>query len=142
MGPEPSRADAAPHADNTAVADTADPSGSIRSRIATAMVSLKKDYYGRGPDRAKTYINDDYIFVALEGGLTRNEETMLEAGEHELVRNYRLRFQAAMADTATKAVEEIVGRAVLTYHSQILFEPARAFEIFVLEPEEDVSRRG
>jgi hypothetical protein len=28
-----------------------------------------------------------------------------------------------------------MGREVLTYHSQIVFHPARAFEIFVLAPE-------
>lgn len=106
------------------------------------MVAIKKDFYGRGPDRAKTYINDDYVFVALEGGLTRNEETLLAAGEHELVRTYRLRFQAAMTAVATGAVEEITGRPVLTYNSQILFDPTRAFEIFVLAPDGDVSDRG
>jgi hypothetical protein len=34
------------------------------------------------------------------------------------------------------AVEELLGRNVLTYHSQIVFDPARTFEIFVLAPEE------
>ena len=40
-----------------------------------------------------------------------------------------------MAETAISAVEEITGRRVANYHSQIVFEPTRAFEIFVLEPE-------
>ena len=34
-----------------------------------------------------------------------------------------------------QAVTEITGRRVLTYHSQIVFDPARTFEIFVLEPQ-------
>ena len=29
---------------------------------------------------------------------------------------------------------DLTGRKVLTYHSQIMFHPTRAFEIFVLEP--------
>ena len=33
------------------------------------------------------------------------------------------------------AVEELTGRAVVGYHSQVVFEPMRAFEIFVLAPE-------
>ena len=57
------------------------------------MVGLKKRYYGRGPEAAKAYIEDDYIFVVLEGGLTRNEETLLAAGKEDLVRQYRLTFQ-------------------------------------------------
>ena len=114
-----------------------DPEGSVRASISNAMVALKKQFYGRGPERAKTYINDDYVFCVLEGGLTRNEETLLEAGEEMLVRQYRLRFQEAVSERTRGAVEEATGRRVLTYHSQIMFGPTRAFEIFVLEPEDD-----
>jgi uncharacterized protein YbcI len=39
-----------------------------------------------------------------------------------------------MTDVTVAAVEELIGRRVLTYHSQIMFHPTRAFEIFVLEP--------
>ena len=96
------------------------------------MVGMKKDYYGKGPERARTFILDEYVFVVMEGGLTRNEKTLLAAGQHDLVRSYRLRFQEAMTATTVGAVEEILGRKVLTYHSQILFDPDRAIEIFVL----------
>ncbi len=109
---------------------------SVRNRISNAMVGMKKDFYGKGPTKAKTFLNDEYVFVVMEGGLTRNEETLLAAGQADLVRTYRLRFQEAMTDTTVHAVEEILGRKVLTYHSQILFDPERAIEIFVLEPDE------
>jgi uncharacterized protein YbcI len=106
---------------------------SLRGRVAHAMVGMKKDYYGKGPTRAKAFFNDEYLFVVMEGGLTRNEETLLEAGEERLVREYRLRFQEAVATTITAAVEEATGCKVLAYHSQIVFDPDRAFEIFVLD---------
>ncbi len=111
--------------------------GGLRSRISNAMVGLKKRYYGKGPEKAKTYLNDNYVFCVLEGGLTRNEETLLQAGEAELVRDYRLRFQATMAKTMTEAIEELTGRRVLGYHSQIVFDPDRSFEIFVLDAAPD-----
>ena len=118
--------------DSTAVGQ-----GPLRTAISNAIVGLLKRYWGRGPTGAKTYLCDDYVFVALEGGLMRNEETLLEAGAEDIVRQYRLAFQEAVRDTLTSAVEEIVGRRVIGYHSQIIFEPPRAFEILVLEPEED-----
>ena len=111
-----------------------EPGGSLRTALANAMVGLKKQYYGKGPTGAKAWILDDYVFVALEGGLTRNEETLLADGNEDLVRNYRLAFQETMSETTTGAVAELTGRKVLTYHSQIMFHPTRAFEIFVLEP--------
>ena len=111
--------------------------GAMRAAVSNAMVGLKKEFYGKGPVAAKTYFEDDYVFCVLEGGLTRNEETLLAAGQTDLVRTYRLRFQEAMTSTITGAIEEIVGRRVLTYHSQIMFEPVRTVEIFVLEPSAD-----
>ena len=110
---------------------------SIYLEISNAMVGLKKQFYGKGPVKCKTYINDNYVFCVLEGGLTRNEETLLQAGQEDLVRTYRLRFQEAMSKTTTKAVEEITGRNVIGYHSQIMFDPEFGFEIFVLDAPPD-----
>jgi uncharacterized protein YbcI len=110
-----------------------DRSHSIRAEISNAMVGLKKHFYGKGPTKAKTFLNDNYIFCVLEGGLTRNEETLVERGQEELVRNFRLRFQEAMEDPTVEAVQRITGRKVIGYHSQIVFHPEHAFEIFVLD---------
>jgi uncharacterized protein YbcI len=109
--------------------------GQLRKDISNAMVGLKKQLYGKGPTKAKTYINDNIVFCVLEGGLTRNEETLLAAGEENLVRQYRLRFQEAVAATGHETIERLTGCKVLTYHSQIVFDPDRAFEIFVLDRE-------
>jgi uncharacterized protein YbcI len=110
--------------------------GSLRAQLANAMVGMKKKFYGRGPESAKAWILDDYVFVAMEGGLTRNEETLLADGKADVVRSYRLSFQETMTETTTGAVEELTGRKVLSYHSQVVFDPMHSFEIFVLEPQE------
>src|SRR3954447_19680627 len=117
-------------------ADTAvEGRGQMRKDISNAMVGLKKQLYGKGPVKAKTFFNDNFVFVVLEGGLTRNEETLLAAGEEDLVRGYRLRFQEVVKETAHETIERLTGRKVLTYHSQIVFDPDRTFEIFVLDGE-------
>jgi uncharacterized protein YbcI len=111
---------------------------SIRSEISNAMVGLKKDFYGKGPTKAKTFLNDNYVFCVMEGGLTRNEQTLIDRGHEDLVRTYRLRFQEAMEGPTVEAVQRITNRSVIGYHSQIVFNPERAFEIFVLDrPVED-----
>ena len=107
--------------------------GDQRAQISNAMVALKKRFYGKGPERARSYLMDEYVFCAMEGGLTRNEEVLLEAGEEQAVREYRLLFQETMRDTTIAAIEQITGRRVVGYHSQITFQPTRTFEFFVLE---------
>jgi uncharacterized protein YbcI len=138
MSPDPAKPGVEPESDfepaiTRRAEQTADATGSMRLAISNALVGVKKQLYGKGPVKAKTYINDNYVFTVLEGGLTRNEETLIAAGEHALVREYRLRFQEAVAETITTAVAEVTGRKVLAYHSQIVFDPDRAFEIFVLD---------
>jgi|1186.fasta_scaffold201614_2 uncharacterized protein YbcI len=107
--------------------------GSLLAAISNAMVGLKKEYYGKGPVKAKTYVNDNIVFCVLQGGLTRNEETLIAAGEEKLVREFRLRFQEAMGQATMDAIAELTGRRVLTYQSQIVFDPDHSFEIFVLD---------
>jgi uncharacterized protein YbcI len=121
--------------DHLASVESGDPDRrqSLRADISNAMVGLKKEFYGKGPTKAKTFLNDNYVFCVMEGGLTRNEETLIGRGHEDLVRSYRLRFQEAMEDPTVEAIQRITGRKVIGYHSQIVFNPERAFEIFVLD---------
>lgn len=108
--------------------------GGRRAAVSNVIVGLFKEFYGKGPTAAKTYFNDDWVFCVMEGGLTRNEETFLAAGKHDLVRDVRLEFQELMRGRITEAVGTIVERPVLTYHSQVLFDPVRFVEMFLLAP--------
>jgi uncharacterized protein YbcI len=108
--------------------------GALRTALANAMVGLMKDAWGRGPTGAKAWLLDDYVLIVLENSLTRAEETLLDAGKDDLVRTYRLAFQETVRAQAIAAVQDLTGRRVLDYHSQIVFRPPRAFEMFVLEP--------
>jgi uncharacterized protein YbcI len=107
---------------------------SLQARLSQLIVRTMKDLYGRGPTHAKTYICDDeYVFCVMSGGLTRDEETMLRGGEQEAVRDYRLRFQAVIAPELVRRVEDVLGRKIVNYHSQVLFDPDLLVEIFVLD---------
>jgi uncharacterized protein YbcI len=105
--------------------------------ISNAIVGVFRECYGRGPTKAKTYHFDDYVVTILEDLLTTVEETLVANGKEDLVRTVRLTFQEEVQDRFIGAVEEIMGRKVLTYHSQVTFHPPMGFEFFVLEPEEE-----
>jgi len=104
-----------------------------RLEISNGIVQLMSGFYGRGPDKAKTFVVDNYVFVVLEDLLTRAETTMVENGRADLVREMRLAFQTDMATEFKSVVEEALGRKVLTYQSQVVFDPPMGFEMFVLE---------
>ena len=106
--------------------------GERLAAISNAIVKIFSDYYGRGPTKAKTYAFDDYVLCVLEDILTTVERTLVDRGQEELVRAVRLKFQETVADQFTSAVEEAMGRPVIAYHSQVTFNPAIGFEMFVL----------
>ena len=113
--------------------DTTGPNSSLQT-ISNGLVHLMSESYGRGPTKAKTYILDDtYVICVMHEIFTTAEQTLIEAGEKDLVRDTRIAFQTALAADFKGVVEEALGRRVLTYQSQIVFEPAASFEFFILE---------
>lgn len=110
-----------------------DDGGNVRSAISNALVALMKEHYGKGPTRAKTYLNDLFVFSVLEDILVPSERTLVDRGEKEAVRTYRLTFQRAMEKEFEQAVAAATGRTVLAYHSQVLFDPDIAIEMFRLD---------
>ncbi|HYC80164.1 MAG TPA: Na-translocating system protein MpsC family protein [Solirubrobacterales bacterium] len=115
------------------------PSGdSLLAAISREMVRAMKQYYGRGPTKAKSYLFDDLLFVVMRGGALQAERTLLEAGFSDAVREFRQKFENVMAEHLTGAVEQLTERKVVTYQSQVLFEPMVIIEIFVFD--EPVSR--
>jgi uncharacterized protein YbcI len=107
--------------------------GEELSAVTIGIVGLFREFYGRGPERAKSYMLDDrYVVCVLRDTMTTVERT-LAPSEPELVRQVRLTFQEAMADSFIAVVEQATGRRVLTYHSQLTLDPDMGFEFFLLE---------
>jgi uncharacterized protein YbcI len=107
--------------------------GEQLAAVTNGIVKLFRDYYGRGPTKAKSYLLDDRIIVCvLEDTMTKVEQTLVENGEGQKVRDVRLTFQEAMADEFMGVVTAIMGRKVIAYHSQMTLDPDIGFEFFVL----------
>jgi uncharacterized protein YbcI len=107
--------------------------GSLLARISTEMVRAQKEYFGKGPVKAKSYFIDDLLLIVMRGGLTTAEKTMLEFDQPDRVRDFRQVFENEMAERLTGMIEDLTGRKVLTYQSQVLFDPDIIIEVFVFE---------
>jgi uncharacterized protein YbcI len=97
------------------------------------MVRMQKRAFGKGPMHAKSYMFDDLLLVVMRDGLTVAEKTMLEFGQADLVRNFRQQFENDMTSRMIEPIERLTGRKVLTYQSQIMFDPDVIVEIFVFD---------
>jgi uncharacterized protein YbcI len=108
--------------------------GDVRTAISDGLVALLKDYYGRGPEKTKTYVSDDLVVCLLRGGFTRVEQTLLEGGHGEDVIRQRMTFQQLMRERFEHVVEEATGRKVIGFMSGNQQDPDMICEVFVLAP--------
>ena len=107
-------------------------SGDVHTAVSDGLVALLKEYYGRGPQQAKTYVNDDLVVCLLRGGFTPVEQTLREGGHGEEVIRQRMAFQDVMRERFEQVVEHATGRRVVGFMSGNQQDPDMICEVFVL----------
>jgi uncharacterized protein YbcI len=115
------------------VQDRASRAGDLRQAISDAIVRVAADFIGRGPTRAKTYLNQHIVFCVMQDTLTRGERSLVADGDAESVREMRRRFQDAMRRHVCAAIESLTDRKVVSFLSDNDVESEMAIEVFVLD---------
>jgi uncharacterized protein YbcI len=108
--------------------------GDVLTAISDGMVALLKEFYGRGPTRAKSYYEDDLVVCVLRGGFSRVEETLLEGGRGHAVIQQRMEFQEVMRERFTRVIEDATGKPVIGFMSGNQQDPDLMCEVFILAP--------
>ena len=108
--------------------------GDVRTAISDGLVALLKEFYGRGPEKSKTYVYDDLVVCLLRGGFTPVEQTLLEGGHGDDVIRQRMAFQEVMRHRFEQVVENATHRKVIGFMSGNQQNPDMICEIFVLAP--------
>ena len=106
--------------------------GATMAAISRRIVHLLKEYYGKGPTKAKAYISEDIVAVVLEETFTKAERTLVARGEIEAIQQIRRRFQQAMAAEFKSIVEQATGRVVRAFLSETNLEADVSVEFFLL----------
>ena len=108
--------------------------GSRTAAISNMVVRLMSQYTGRGPTKARTFVNDDLVTVVLQDTLTKAERTLVGDDHRELVLSARRALQGAMHAELVAGLQEILGREVLALLGANHPNPDYAVEVFILAP--------
>ncbi len=111
--------------------------GRLAAAISNKVVRVITDYTGRGPTRARAYMQDDLVSVVVQDTLTKGERSLVQDGRAEVVMTMRKAFQDTMRDDLVAGIEELTGRKVLAFFSANHIGPDAALESFLLAPRED-----
>jgi uncharacterized protein YbcI len=123
-------------------AETRKDHGDVLTAISDGLVSLLKEYYGRGPTQAKSYFEDDLVVCILRGGYSRVEQTLLDGGRGGAVIEQRMEFQDLMRQRFEEVVEEATGRPVIGFMSGNQQGPDMMCEVFILAPTDLIDPRS
>jgi uncharacterized protein YbcI len=96
------------------------------------MVALHRQYFGRGPGAAKSFVNDETVVCVLSDIYTQVERTLIKAGQAGHVKRTRRLHQEALEEEYKAAVERIMGRPVSAFLSDVHVDPDVAIEVFLL----------
>jgi uncharacterized protein YbcI len=108
--------------------------GDVLTAISEGMVGLLREFYGRGPTRAKSYFEDDLVVCLLRGGFSRVEQTLLEGGRGASVIAQRMEFQELMRERFVAVIETATSRPVIGFMSGNQQDPDIMCEVFILAP--------
>jgi uncharacterized protein YbcI len=109
--------------------------GGTLSRVSSALVTLHKEQFGRGPTRARAdFAGADTLVCVLEDALLPAERVMVQLGDQQRVREARAALQAATSAQFVDAIERIVNRTVVAFASAIDADQGVVWEVFNFEP--------
>ena len=108
--------------------------GSKLAAISNHVVRVVSEYTGRGPTKARSYLNENIVTVVLQDTLTKGERSLVSDGLDDLVLTMRKAYQGTMREDLIAGIEEILGRKVTAFLSDNHISPDVAVEVFLLAP--------
>lgn len=110
--------------------------GQIEAEITEAIIRFEKEFMGRGPLEAKTFLIDDMILVRLKNVLTQAELKLAEAPNRkegaELIKRIRIALLEQGRTLLVQAVEDIVDIEVKSLHTDISTKTGERIVLFTM----------
>lgn len=111
--------------------------GEVEARITEALVKFEREYMGRGPTEARTYLIDDLVLVRLQGVITRAEQHLATADNtgrgRDLVKQSRIELLEKARPQLFELISTITGVPVKSLHTDISVKTGERIILFTLD---------
>lgn len=105
--------------------------------ISQAIIRFEKEFMGRGPLDAKTYIIEDMVLVRLKNVLTQAELKLAQADAtrrgRQLIKQMRQELIDQGRPLLNAIIKDILGTQVLSLHTDISSKTGERVIVFTLE---------
>jgi uncharacterized protein YbcI len=94
--------------------------GETEAELTQAIIKFEKEYLGRGPLDARTFIVQDMILIRLRGVITPAERKLAESREGQnLVKETRCQLFESSRALVEEIVEKIIGCHLVSLHTDM-----------------------
>lgn len=115
--------------------------GELEAAFTKQIIQFEKEYMGRGPVEARTYIIEDMVIVRLKGVLTPAEEKLVQTKEgRSLVREARRQLFDTSRSVLSEYATDILGVGLIDFYSDISVESGE--RIIVLTVSKNISSKA
>ena len=111
--------------------------GQIEAEISEAVIRFEKEYMGRGPVEARTYLVEDLVLVRLKGVMTLAEYQLASSDDsrhgRELIKQVRRELLEKGRPLLEAVVQDVTSREVLSLHTDISTITGERVIVFTLD---------
>jgi uncharacterized protein YbcI len=111
--------------------------GQVEADISEAVIKFEREYMGRGPEEARSYLLGDMILVRLRGVLTPAEKQLAESSDYSegglLVKQVRMQLLEKARSLLEAIVYDITGRRVTSLHTDISTRTGERIIVWTLD---------
>jgi len=117
--------------------------GQVEAAITEAMTRFERDFLGRGPREARTYLLEDMVLVRLQGILSPAERQLSDEDDGiHLVKELRSRLVESCSVELAGLVEVETGCSVTSMHTDISARTGERVFLFMLDRDLEAELTG
>ena len=107
--------------------------GQVEAAVTEAITKFEREYLGRGPKEARTFIVENMVIVQLQGILSPAERQLShENGGVELIKQMRTRLIESSSDDLRALIVDETGAEVVSMHTDISARTGERVFVFSL----------
>lgn len=118
----------------------------LEKAISQAIIRFEKEFMGRGPLNARTYMFDDLVLVRLKNVLTPAEMKLAQSNVKERGRNLIKTMRQELIEQGRPlldaAIQDILGIEVVSLHTDISAKTGERIIVFTLASIPPQARQG
>lgn len=111
--------------------------GELEAEISEAVIKFEREFMGRGPEEAKTYLIDEMVLVRLRGVLMPAEKQLATSDDggtgRDLIKRVRSELLERARPLLEALIEDLTGQAVQSLHTDISTTTGERVILFTLD---------